>query len=74
MSLEISIYLGFSSYVGKKRQKNTVRHRKDAEKIVLMAMDHEARDDVKNVNYYRGGRILLRVAKQRAGENLMFLR
>lgn len=51
-----------------------MRHRKDPEKIVLMAMDHEARDDVKNVNYYRGGRILLRVAKQRAGENLMFLR
>lgn len=51
-----------------------MRHRKDAEKIVLMAMDHEARDDVKNVNSYRGGRILLRVAKQRAGESLMFLR
>ena len=68
MCVERESYLGLRNRVGmRKIGRNIVRQKKDAKRVVYMAMNQKAREAVE-VNSCRHGRELFRIAKQRLGE------
>ena len=69
LCVERGSHLGFENRVGmKKIRRNIVRQKKDAKRVVYMAMDQKAREAVERVDSCRDGRELFRIAKQSVGE------
>ena len=69
LCIERRSYLGSGDRVGmRKIGRNSARQKKDAKRVVYMAMDQKAGEAVEKVDSSRDGRELFRIAKQRAGE------
>ena len=69
LCIERRSYLGSGDRVGmRKIGRNSARQKKDAKRVVYMAMDQKAWEAVEKVDSSRDGRELFRIAKQRAGE------
>ena len=62
-------YLGFGNRVRmRKIRRNIVRQKKDAKRVVYMAMDQKAQEAVEKVDSCHDGHELFRITKQEVGE------
>ena len=68
LCVERGSYLGFGNKVGMRKIGRNCDAKKDAKRVVHMAMDQKAREAVEKVDSCRDGRELFRIAKQRVGE------
>ena len=68
LCVEIESYLGFGNSVEMKKIERNIVGKKDAKRVVYMAMDQKAQEAVEKVDSCHDGCELLRIAKQRVGE------
>ena len=68
LCVERESYLGFENSRNEEDRKKYCEAKKEAKRVVYMAMDQKAREAVEKVDSCRDGRELFRIAKQRVAE------